>query len=477
MNSKKKIKKICCVGAGFVGGPTMAVIAYNCPDIEINVVDISEERINQWNSEDYSNLPVYEKGLEEILEKTRGKNLFFSTEIDSAIEQSQMIFISVNTPVKQSGIGAGQMSDLRYVESCARKISEKSKGHTIVIEKSTLPVRTAETIKSILHSTKKKGDALGVKTFSVLSNPEFLAEGTAINDLQNPDRVLIGGEDEFSINALEEIYLNWVPKEKIIKTNLWSSELSKLAANAFLAQRISSINSISAFCEVSGANVYEVSKAIGKDKRIGSSFLQSGPGFGGSCFKKDILNLVYLCNYFGLKEVGDYWQGVIKINEWQQERIYKIIVDKLFGNLSSKKIAILGFAFKSETNDTRESPAISISKKLLSEGAFLKIHDPKVKVSQIIKDLPNYKYLENYSSSENQTIQKSWTFCNDVFEAANDVDAIVILTEWGEYKTINWEEIYLKMRNPSWLFDTRGIIDLQKVKKTAINVWQLGNSN
>ena len=472
---KQKIKKICCIGAGYVGGPTMAVIALNCPELEIHVVDISEERIEKWNSKDLSKLPVYERGLDKILEKTRGINLFFSTNIDLAIEQSQMIFISVNTPVKKSGIGAGQMSDLRYVEACTRRISEKAKGHTIIVEKSTLPVRTAQTIKSILSS--KIGSNNKDKTFSVLSNPEFLAEGTAINDLQNPDRVLIGGEDNYSISVLEKIYLNWVPSNKIIKTNLWSSELSKLASNAFLAQRISSINSISAFCEVSGADVAEVSKAIGKDQRIGAEFLKSGPGFGGSCFKKDILNLVYLCNYFGLKEVGDYWQGVVNINEWQQDRIYKIIVDKLFGNVSCKQIAILGFSFKSGTNDTRESPSISISKKLLSEGAFLKIHDPKVKASQILKDLDGYNFVEDDMDYDNSNNQGSWTFSNDVLTASKNADAIVVLTEWEEYKTINWEEISLYLRKPSWIFDARGVLDSSRIERIGLNLWRLGSGN
>ncbi len=470
----QKIKKICCIGAGYVGGPTMAVIALNSPELEVHVVDINEERINKWNSKDLTKLPVYEKGLDKVLEKTRGINLFFSTNVDLAIEESQVIFISVNTPVKQSGIGAGQMSDLRYVESCTRRISEKAKGHTIVVEKSTLPVRTAETIKSILSC---KNNNYKQKTFSVLSNPEFLAEGTAINDLQNPDRVLIGGEDINSISVLEEIYLNWVPKHKIIKTNLWSSELSKLASNAFLAQRISSINSISAFCEVSGADVNEVSQAIGKDHRIGSEFLKSGPGFGGSCFKKDILNLVYLCNYFGLKEVGDYWQGVININEWQQDRIYKIIVDKLFGNISGKKIAIFGFAFKAGTNDTRESPAISISRKLLSEGALLTIHDPKVKPYQIKKDLNAYNFIEDPLNMDKLIIQGSWSFSDDILTATNNVDAIVFLTEWDEYKNIDWEKISLNLRKPSWVFDTRGFLDPSVIKKYDLNFWKLGYGN
>ena len=357
----KMIKKICCIGAGYVGGPTMAVLAENCPNLHITVVDSNKEKISLWNNTDLKKLPIFEPGLEEIISKVRNKNLFFSSHVNETIANSEMVFLCVNTPTKNKGFGAGQASDLKWVESCARQIAEHSKGHTIVIEKSTLPVRTAETIKTILNSSLKDGQKN--KTFSVLSNPEFLSEGTAITDLNSPDRVLIGGEDNQSMEALENIYLNWVPKEKIIRTNLWSSELSKLTANAFLAQRISSINAISAFCESTGGDIREVAKAIGTDKRIGPYFLNAGPGFGGSCFKKDISNLVYLSNYFGLPEVADYWDSVIKLNEWQKLRISKLIVHNLFGTLRGKSITILGFAFKANTNDTRQSAAIDISKK------------------------------------------------------------------------------------------------------------------
>ena len=333
----------------------MAVFAKNCPNIEFEVVDINQERINAWNSDDFSKLPVFEPGLAEIIEFVRGKNLIFSTNVHNAIRKADMIFISVNTPIKRKGLGAGETSDLRWVESCARQISEIAKGHTIVVEKSTLPVKTAQTIKDILFVSDFN---IKKKSFSVLSNPEFLAEGTAIKDLEEPDRVLIGGDDKEAMEALKNIYLNWIPQEKLIFTNLWSSELSKLTANSFLAQRISSINSISAICEVTGADISEVADAIGKDSRIGPKFLKSGPGFGGSCFKKDILNLVYLAKYYGLNEVADYWLNVVEINSWQQKRVYEIIVRKLFGNLVDKKIAILGFAFKKNTNDTRESPSM-----------------------------------------------------------------------------------------------------------------------
>ena len=373
----KEIKNICCIGAGYVGGPTMSVIASHCPDIIVNVVDINESRIKSWNSVDLNRLPVYEPGLDKIVNNCRGKNLFFSTNLEESIRDADVIFISVNTPIKQSGLGAGFTSDLKWVESSARQIAEFSMGHTIVVEKSTLPVKTAETIKNILISSQElirnDGKANNKKTYSIVSNPEFLAEGTAIKNLENPDRVLIGGEDQSSIESISSIYKRWVPSEKIITTNLWSSELSKLVANAFLAQRISSINSISALCEKTGANIKEVANAVGTDTRIGTKFLEAGPGFGGSCFKKDILNLVYLCRYYGLDQVADYWEQIVKINSFQQKRISSLVVKNLFGTLSNKKLAILGFSFKANTNDTRESPSITISKELLKEGAELNL--------------------------------------------------------------------------------------------------------
>ena len=382
---KKAIKNICCIGAGYVGGPTMTVIADKCPQIEVNVVDINKDRINAWNDPNTEEIPIFEPGLSEIVKRCRGVNLHFSTNIKKQIAAADMIFISVNTPTKTKGTGAGKASDLKWVEVCARQVASYSVGHTIVVEKSTLPVRTAEVIKSILQSSLKSEN--NSKTFDVLSNPEFLAEGSAVEDLINPDRVLIGGENELAIDSLSEIYLNWVPRNKILRTNIWSSELAKLTANAFLAQRISSINSISALCEETGADVREVARAIGSDRRIGSKFLSSGPGFGGSCFKKDILNLVYLSEFFGLPEVANFWEGVVKLNNWHQHRISRLVVKKLFGTVSGKKISILGFAFKANTNDTRESAAIKICIDLLEEGAILSIHDPKVDSEQISKDL------------------------------------------------------------------------------------------
>ena len=445
----------------------MAVFAKNCPDIEFEVVDINQNRINAWNSEDLGKLPVFEPGLSEIISFVRGKNIIFSTDLENAIRRADMIFISVNTPIKKSGLGAGETSDLRWVESCARQISETAEGHTIVVEKSTLPVRTAQTIKDILLS---KDCYQKNKSFSVLSNPEFLAEGTAINDLQFPDRVLIGGDDIEAIEALKKIYLNWIPQEKLILTNLWSSELSKLTANAFLAQRISSINSISAICEVTGADVGEVADAIGKDSRIGPKFLKSGPGFGGSCFKKDILNLVYLAKYYGLFEVADYWRNVVEINSWQQKRIYEIIVRKLFGNLADKKIAVLGFAFKKNTNDTRESPSIEICKNLLNEGAFLSIHDEQVTSEIIEKNLLD----ANLDSEFNQG---QWEYQTNLYDAIKNSDAVILLTEWEIYENIDWKFVSVNVKKPFWIFDTRSIIKDKKIKDLGLNIWQLGNSN
>ena len=467
-----EIKRICCIGAGYVGGPTMAVIADKCPNIIITVLDINNQRILDWNDKDLSNLPVYEPGLDQIIKRCRGINLFFSTKIKEEIALADMIFLSVNTPTKARGIGAGQASDMKWIESSTRQIASYAQGKTIVVEKSTLPVKTAQTIKQILEA-QNKDDTSNEKNkeFSILSNPEFLAEGTAINDLENPDRVLIGGENKLAINALAKIYENWIAPEKILRTNLWSSELSKLTANAFLAQRISSINSISGLCEKTGANIHEVSKAIGMDRRIGTHFLKSGPGFGGSCFNKDILNLIYICNYYGLHEVAEYWEGVIKINKWQKNRITKIILRKLFGTVAEKQIAILGFAFKANTNDTRESPAIKICNDLINEGAKLKIYDPKVNKKQIEIDL-KLKESQNLKSSDSG----SWIYSPTIQDAAKGVDGIIILTEWYEFKNINWHEISKYSRKPTWLFDSRNISNAEFAKSENIEVWELGSS-
>ncbi len=465
---KNKLNKIiCCIGAGYVGGPTMSVIALNCPDWKVNVVDLNPERINAWNNEDLSKLPVFEPGLEKIVKKCRGKNLFFSTKVEENIAKADIIFISVNTPTKKRGVGAGYASDLKWIESSARQIAKFSKNHTIVIEKSTLPVKTAETIKTILNTAEHNNDSSvdnKSQTFSIISNPEFLAEGSAINDLQNPDRVLIGGEDDDSINLISDIYKNWVNPEKIITTNLWSSELSKLVANAFLAQRLSSINSISALCEVTGANINEVAKAIGTDTRIGKKFLKSGPGFGGSCFKKDILNLVYLCRYYGLNEVADYWEKVVDINTWQQKRISSLVIRNLFGTLTNKKLAIFGFSFKANTNDKRESPSINISKNLLQEGAKLNFFDPQVSEKEILIEF-------NEIINENNVVVS-----DSAFKAAQQADAILVLTDWEEFIDLDWKNIFEVMRKPAWIFDSRICLDKERLEDIGFKVWTLGTT-
>ena len=478
MSSNSTIRSICCIGAGYVGGPTMAVIADRCPDVKVTVVDINQDRIAAWNNRDLSKLPVYEPGLDAVVERARGRNLFFSTAVEETIAAADMVFISVNTPTKTRGLGAGQASDLRWVEACARTVAKAAVGHTIVVEKSTLPVRTAEAVKAILGSVDPSSEQ---KTFSVLSNPEFLAEGTAIRDLASPDRVLIGGENAEAIDALAEIYQQWVPAEKILRTNLWSSELSKLTANAFLAQRISSINSVAALCEATGADVREVAKAVGSDSRIGPKFLNAGPGFGGSCFQKDILNLVYLCRHFGLPDVADYWESVVLLNTWQQHRIARLVVQKLFGTVTGKRLAILGFAFKADTNDTREAPAIRICRDLLEEGAQLAIHDPKVDPEQISRD------LKLIASSEPQADagptrgalsgEATWWPSPDVASAMRGADAVLILTEWQQYRELDWAVLAPLMRKPAWVFDARGVAEPKQIASAGLNFWRVGEGD
>lgn len=462
----KKINTICCIGAGYVGGPTMSVIAQKNPNIKVTVVDLNEKRIADWNNQDLSKLPIYEPGLADVVNEVRGRNLFFTTNVDEAIEESDMIFISVNTPTKTYGEGKGMASDLKYIELCARQIAKVSKTDKIVIEKSTLPVKTAETIKSILENTGN-----GVK-FQILSNPEFLAEGTAMSDLTNPDRVLIGGDQTIggkeAIQALVKIYASWVPKNKILTTNLWSSELSKLTANAFLAQRVSSINAMSEVCESTGADIEEVSKAIGMDSRIGSEFLKASVGFGGSCFQKDILNLVYISKSLGLNEVGDYWEQVILMNNHQRNRFAKKIVNTLYNTVSGKKIAFLGWAFKKDTNDTRESAAIYVADKLIDEQAKIFVYDPKVNKEQMQTDL---NYLNTRTESENN----KYLFTElDPYEACKNAHAIVILTEWDEFKKLNWQKIYNQMIKPAFLFDGRNVLAKDEMINIGFNVFSIG---
>ena len=461
-----KIKSICCIGAGYVGGPTMAIIAEKCPHIKVTVVDLNQERIAAWNHDDVTQIPIYEPGLSDIVAKSRGKNLFFSTEVDRAIQEADMIFISVNTPTKTYGLGKGMAADLKYIELCARQIAKVSTTDKIVVEKSTLPVRTAEAIKNILQNTGN-----GVK-FQILSNPEFLAEGTAVTDLLNPDRVLIGGdvdaEGQIAVQALVDVYANWVPKDRILTTNLWSSELSKLTANAFLAQRVSSINAMSELCEKTGADVNEVARAIGMDSRIGSKFLKASVGFGGSCFQKDILNLVYIAKSYGLHQVADYWEQVIIMNDHQKRRFASTIVSTLYNTVSGKKIAFLGWAFKKDTNDTRESAAIYVADYLLNEQANLAIFDPQVKETKILNDLD---YLETRSSSENQ---QGITVSEDVYETCKGAHAIAILTEWDEFKTYDWQKIYQNMQKPAFVFDGRNLLDGEELKKIGFVFQAIG---
>ena len=458
----KEIKKITCIGAGYVGGPTMSVIAQKNPHINVTVVDKNEQRIADWNNEDLGKLPVYEPGLAAVVKEARGRNLFFDVDVKTAILEADMIFISVNTPTKTYGRGKGQAADLKFIELCARQIAEVAKNDKIIVEKSTLPVRTAEALKSILENTGN-----GVN-FQILSNPEFLAEGTAIEDLHNPDRVLIGGENTEAIQALVNLYASWIPRERILTTNLWSSELSKLVANAFLAQRVSSINSISELCEATGANVDEVAKAIGGDSRIGHKFLKASVGFGGSCFQKDILNLVYIARSYHLNEVADYWEQVVLINNHQKSRFAEKIVRTMYNTVNGKQITFLGWAFKKDTNDTRESAAIYVADHLLEEEANLVVYDPKVSAEQIYKDL---YALESRSPDDNRRLVK---VVNSPDDAINNSHAVAILTEWDEFQAYDWGEIKTRMKKPSFIFDGRKLLDRTELDSLGFTYYAIG---
>lgn len=447
-------RNIACIGAGYIGGPTMAVIAQKNPDRKVMVVDISQERIDAWNSDE---LPIYEPGLEEVVKSCRGKNLFFSTDIAAAIRECDIIFVGVNTPTKTFGKGAGYASNLQFWEAAARTISQEANGDKIVVEKSTLPVRTADAMAAVLHTHPEH-------TFTVLSNPEFLAEGSAINDLLDPDRVLIGGPNDArgqeAVQALVDVYAAWVPRERIITTNVWSSEMSKLAANAMLAQRISSVNAFSALCEATGADIEEVTAVLGMDHRIGKYFLKAGPGFGGSCFKKDVLNLVYLCRTYGLDDAADYWESVVTMNDVQQRRIVERMVKSLFNTLAGKRIALFGFAFKANTGDTRETPALTVANLLAEEHAEIVVTDPKA-LRNAAKDLAGLDRV---------------TLEPDPYKAAEGCDAIVIMTEWACYRDLDWARLYASMRKPALLFDTRNILDGQAMKTLGFNVLAVGKT-
>tara|TARA_B100000963_G_scaffold353725_1_gene368956 strand:+ start:290 stop:1672 length:1383 start_codon:yes stop_codon:yes gene_type:complete len=457
------INKICCIGAGYVGGPTMAVIAQKNPDIQVTLVDLNKEKIDLWNSDDYSELPVYEPGLSDVIKEVRGRNLFFSTDIDKNIDDAEMIFISVNTPTKTEGEGKGYAADLKYVESCAKQIAKVSKSNKIIVEKSTVPVRTSEKIKEILKLNNNNLE------FQILSNPEFLAEGTAMRDLQIPDRVIIGGdnsvEGKLAVNLLVNIYLAWVPRENIITTNLWSSELSKLTANAFLAQRISSINSLSELCEHTGANIDEVAKAIGMDSRIGPSFLKTSVGFGGSCFQKDILNLVYIARSLELNIIADYWEQILIVNKHQRDRFSEKIISTIEKESLINNILILGWSFKKNTNDTRESAAIYVANNLLAKKIEMSVFDPQVNNMQIQNDLKslNSDYIEN-----------SVNLVKDIYSEISKSNIIVIITEWDEFVSYDWEYIFQKMKKPAYIFDGRNILDREIMQEIGFLYFGIG---
>jgi UDPglucose 6-dehydrogenase len=444
----------------------MAVIAKKCPHIQVTVVDLNEQRIAAWNDPNVENIPVYEPGLSDVVAESRGRNLFFSTDVEAAINEAQMIFISVNTPTKTYGAGKGQAADLKWIELCARQIARVAKDNKIIVEKSTLPVRTASAIKDILTHTGNGSQ------FQILSNPEFLAEGTAVEDLEAPDRVLIGGdstpEGQIAVQSLVEIYANWIPRERILTTNVWSSELSKLTANAFLAQRVSSINSLTELCEKTEADINEVARAIGTDSRIGPKFLKASVGFGGSCFQKDILNLVYIARSYGLQEVADYWEQVIIMNDHQKKRFANQMIRELYNTVNGKKISFLGWAFKKDTNDTRESAAIYVADHLLLEQANIMVYDPKVLEGQIYFDLD---YLGTRTSEENR---KGVKVINDPYEACKGAHAIAVLTEWDEFKDYDWQKIYDSMLKPAKIFDGRNLLDANKLRTIGFIVQPIG---
>jgi len=471
------IKKICCIGAGYVGGPTMAVIAYHWPEIDIHIVDSNKERIDLWNSDNLDNIPVKEPGLSKIISKVRGRNLFFSNEVDKYINLCEMIFIAVNTPTKTSGEGKGMAADLKNIINCAKQVSLASKSDKIIVEKSTLPVRTAEKLKEILE--KNKNEKIN---FEIISNPEFLAEGTAIQDLFKSDRVLIGAEQtesgKIAQNKLIDIYKKWIPEEKIIKTNVWSSELSKLASNAMLAQRISSINSLSALAEKSGAKIDELSMAIGKDHRIGNKFLNASVGFGGSCFQKDILNLVYISRQYELDEVADYWHNVVKINEFQKDRFSQIIIRNIETS-SNQTVSVLGWAFKKDTNDSRESSSIAVTSNLILKGLTVNVYDPLVKINQIYNDITTYLEFKNIDQKNITRLLKKISVKDNLNDCIIETDAIAFLTEWDIFLNIKWD-IFSKNQHIKYkpkIFDGRGIIDHEYVSNLGYQIYQIGNGD
>lgn len=458
-----RTNKIVCIGAGYVGGPTMAVIAKNCPEIQVTIVDLNEERIKAWSS---GKLPIYEPGLEEVVNEARGKNLFFSTDVEAGIKGADIIFVSVNTPTMTTGVGKGRAADLKFIESVGRTIAQHADRSKIVVEKSTVPVKTAAALDRVLTANDTSTGVIG-KRFWILSNPEFLAEGTAMKDLDKPDRVLIGGQHPDALQVLVDIYAHWVPRERILTTNLWSSELSKLVANAMLAQRVSSINSIARLCERTGADVSEVARAIGTDSRIGPKFLNASIGFGGSCFQKDILNLVYICEQFGLHEVAHYWQQVVDMNEYQKSTFTKRIISALFNTVTNKKICVFGFAFKKDTGDVRETPALAVCHMLMEEGASVYVYDPKVERQDAITE---------FKAHGLEVDDELFRFTSEPEEAVDGAHAIVVLTEWDVFKTFPYRQYYDKMLKPAFLFDGRNMLDHEALRKIGFEVHCLGKA-
>ncbi len=386
---------------------------------------------------------------------------------------ASIIFVSVNTPTKSFGIGAGFASNVGNIEKCARTIAATcSDRPRIIVEKSTVPVKTAETLRKVIAANSPPG---ATAVHQILSNPEFLAEGSAVRDLTAPARVLIGGDSSAAgaaaVAQLAAVYAAWVPPARIITTNLWSSELSKLVANAFLAQRISSINSISALCEATGADVDEVGKAIGSDPRIGPGFLKASVGFGGSCFKKDLLNLVYLCRCYGLEEPAAYWHSVVAMNDWQMGRFARCMLDALFNSVQGKRIALLGFAFKKDTGDVRESAAAYVARTLLGERALLQVYDPKVRRGAMLEEM---EATCGVSAANTPELERLLGTAQCAYSACAGAHAVAVLTEWDEFKALDWQRIYQGMSKPAFLFDGRGILDLKQLRAIGFQAYAIG---
>ena len=528
-------------------------MALHNPALRVTVIDRDEQRIRRWNS---AHLPIREPDLNSIVRVTRDglearpvpageaqippendafsqarpANLFFTTACTESIAKADMIFIAVNTPTKTFGTGAGHATDMTAFECVIQDIAKHARPDVILVEKSTVPCRTAKMVQDILDDVRPGS------RMQILSNPEFLSEGTAVKDLMKLDRVLIGSpatsEGRRAAVALTTLYASWVPRSKISGTHVFSSELSKLVANAMLAQRISSINSIGAICEKTGADVQEIATSIGLDRRVGPQFLKAGLGFGGSCFRKDIGSLVYLAKTLGLDEVADYWHSVLIINQSQRTRFTRKVISRLNGTLRGKKITILGFAFKKDTGDARESVAIDIIRILLEERpAEIAIFDPGCSHEDIQREL-------DIMTSTMQSDVAHWkdriTISTGPYEACLESNAICIVTDWDLFKTapsiykskcpqdvlrvnpapvavvshlaqiqaeqfldlpscpedcpectrpfssstmehdFEWARILYHMKRPRWIFDGRGILDVTEMERLGARVEVLG---